>query len=250
MNLITRATVGALVGYAVGKTIDYVTAPTKADNRQPIEKAACLPLFKLANDNSVGWFQCKLQDALDMLDTGAHRPVKRVVVTNAMARDFRARALRELPHRNENGNMCHGVGLTISELLIDVTDTELNATYCLNVCVEFKKLGGTIVPAAHLHDADGMLDERWYSYADAFEAMHSATAKAIRIAGCTGAMVTTKAAKEMYESGKELGKAQAQAKRPAPVAPVPEYIKKAPTVSMSELERECEDRKDDDDEFM
>ena len=224
MNLITRAIVGAGIGYAFGKAIDTMTA--NVDRRQPAEKATCLPLYKLAHENSVAWFQSKLQDALDMLQEGDHAPEKRVLITNAQARAFRQRALAALPERHTDGGYSTLVGITVCDVAIK--DSALDCEYEFAVCVEFKKVGGVIVPVAHLSDLHGNVEGHWYSYADAYNAMHDEYQKAMSIAREAG-MVDQQTVDLAYDMGKKVSGARK----------VPEYIKKAPTVSMSELEREC-----------
>lgn len=218
MNLIARATIG--IGYVVGKTIDVLTANT--DNRQPAEKAAALPLYKLAHENSVAWFQSKLQDAVDMLQNSAYAPEKRILITNAQAREFRQRALAALPEKKAGGSYSVQIGITATE--VKMKDYTLDCEFDLAVCVEFKKIGGVIVPIAHLSDLYGNIEGCWYSYADAYNALHVEYQKAMNIARKAG-MINQETVDHAYNMGKKVGAAK--------------KIKKVPTMSMSELEREC-----------
>jgi len=211
MNLIARSLVGAGIGYMVGKTIDELTG--NVDRRQPAEKAAALPLYKLAHENSVAWFQAKLQDAVDMMQNSAFAPGKRVLITNAQAREFRQRALAALPERKV-GSSGYSVQIGITVCDVTIKDSALDCEYELAVCVEFKKIGGVIVPVAHLSDLYGNVEGHWYSYADAYNAMHEEYQKAIDIARKAG-MVNQEMVDHAYNMGKKAGGARK----------VPDFIK-------------------------
>ena len=225
MNTIVRSIVGGAVGYAMSKYFD--TVAFTEDKRQPIEKAAAMPLFKLANENSIAWFQAKLQDAVDMINDSVYGPKERVLITNATAREFRIACLKSVPEKDVTGKVVCKTKCDIPGVRARIYDEKLDCAYRLTLSVEFKRLGGVVIPVVYLSDKT-VSDKEWSSFREAFYELHEVTEKAINIAKSKG-MLTQDQAEKIYGIGKEIGKGHKVSDD------VAEFINKAPVVKMSEM---------------
>lgn len=129
-------------------------------------------MYDLAHSMSTSWFQGKLQDALDMVDSGEHAPSERVVIRNANAREFRERCMR---HKELDF-------VVIPNFEIKLKNYEyFKCYYRLGVEVRFKKYKDLLVPEVRFYDRDGKVRGKWSSYDEAFKALSYATERALDI---------------------------------------------------------------------
>ena len=142
--MMTALVVGAIIGAA---------ATTRND--KPVNRAYNRT-FLLAANESESWWHAKIQDAIDVLASRSyHRPGKRVVVTNAEARETRIKFLSMLPDEN---NGCRYEFTTAKHEQYSVENVNLNLRYQFG----FKRYGSNVVPVAFIECNE--IEGRFWSY--------------------------------------------------------------------------------------
>lgn len=222
MNLIARATVGAAVGYCVGSIIDAAANR----NSQPKHKAGEYcgsrwynKVYQLAADQSVSWWQAKMQDSIDVLACGDHAPAERILVTNKEARELRTRFLAGRPRYNEDGGNTVTVSCTFGSSTYKVEDVELS----INFMFGFNQVQGSLIPTARImcHDLDS--EKEWASFSEFYNDALEQIQKCKRL-GFVSEQRFLEHGKGMYDIGRDIGRSE----RPAP-APKKKAVKVVPS---------------------